>query len=419
MAPTTKTVLIALVAIALGLYKVYIHEAVALFFPGVGRIIQPLEDFPEYQCRRMRHPLLESCEDVWLDPSGRKLYAACANPLARVAWCPATKSYDIQKRAAGGGGIDHITVLDVDEPGADGLHGVRALKFRDSEGNIQELDMHGFDARVIDKGRRLRFWLINHRPPLNVSTGELLLDATKVGANSTVDVYDLELPHGAQLTHVKTIVSPAIISPNNLVVIDDGEDRGDFLFTNDHSTKVGPSRGSEISGNIAYCRTDTGNCHFVATENCSSPNGITRDPSSGLIYVAQSARGNVTVYRLVDHEQLVQIDEISLSMAIDNLSMDTDGNIFAATIPDIQQIIRAFHDPYGTNSPSTVMMIRKRRNGKETSLVKGEHEVIKVVEDKEARVLSTTTSAVYDPLSGQLFLGALSSPFMVVCNKQK
>ncbi|OQE11271.1 hypothetical protein PENFLA_c074G09745 [Penicillium flavigenum] len=418
MAPSIKAVFIALLAIALGLYKVYIYDAVELF-QGVGRIIQPLEDFPEYQCRRMRHPLLESCEDVWFDPSGRKLYAACANPLARVAWCPAANSYDLQGRAAGGGGIDHITVLDVDQPGADGLYGVRALKFRDSEGNIQELDMHGFDARVIDKGRRLRFWLINHRPPLNASTGEPLLDATKVGANSTVDVYDLELPHGTQLAHIKTIVSPTIISPNNLVVIDDDEDRGDFLLTNDHTTKVSPFRYNEISGNIAYCRTDTGNCHFAATKNFSSPNGITRDPSSGLIYVAHPARGTVTVHRLVNNEHLVQIDEISLSMAIDNLSIDTDGNIFAATIPDLQQFLRAFHDPYGTNSPSTVMMIRKRSNGKQASLMKGEHEVIKVVEDKEARVLPTTTSAVYDPVSGQLFLGALSSPFMVVCEKRK
>ncbi|KAI9044669.1 uncharacterized protein KD926_011639 [Aspergillus affinis] len=418
MAPSIKAVLIALLSIALGLYKVYIHDAVELF-QGVERIIQPLEDFPDYQCRRMRHPLLEGCEDVWFDPRGRKLYAACANPLARIAWCPAANSYDLQKRAAGGGGINHITVLDVDQPGADGLYGVRALKFRDSEGNIQELDMHGFDARVIDKSQRLRFWLINHRPPLNASTGRPLLDATKFGANSTVDVYDLELPHGTQLTHVKTIVSPTIISPNNLVVINDDEDRGDFLLTNDHSTKVGPFRDSEISGNIAYCRTDTGNCHFVATENFSAPNGITRDPSSGLIYVAQSARGVVTIHRLVDYKQLVQTDEISLSMAIDNLSIDTDGNIFAATIPDLQQFLRAFHDPYDTDSPSTVMMIRKRSNNKEASLMKGEHDVIKLVEDKEARVLPTTTSAVYDPVSGQLFLGALSSPFMVVCKKQK
>ncbi|KAJ5195654.1 hypothetical protein N7449_006133 [Penicillium cf. viridicatum] len=316
MAPSINAVLIALLAIALGLYKVYIHDAVELL-QGVGRVIQPLEDFPEYQ-------------------SGRKLNAACANLLARLAWCPAANSYDIQKRAAGGGGINHITVLDIDHPGADGLYG--------------ELDIHGFDARVIDKDRRLRFWLVNHRPPLNTSTGEPLLDATKVGANSTVDIYDLKLPNGTQLAHVKTIVSPTIISPNNLVVIDDDEDRGDFLLTNDYSTKVSPFRDSEINGNIAYCRTDTGNCHFAATENFSSPNGITRDPSSGLIYVAQSARGVVTVYRLVDYTQLVQTNEISLSMAIDNLSIDTDGNIFAAI----------FHNSFGRSMILTARIHPRR-----------------------------------------------------------
>jgi hypothetical protein len=84
----------------------------------------------------MRHPLLESCEDVWLDLSGRKLYAACANPITRVAWSPGGNSYDLQGRAAGGGRIDHITVLDIDQPGADGLYSVRALNFRDNEGNI-------------------------------------------------------------------------------------------------------------------------------------------------------------------------------------------------------------------------------------------------------------------------------------------
>jgi hypothetical protein len=29
------------------------------------------------------------------------------------------------------------------------------LEFRDSESNIQQLDIHGVDARVIDTGRRL------------------------------------------------------------------------------------------------------------------------------------------------------------------------------------------------------------------------------------------------------------------------
>jgi hypothetical protein len=160
-------------------------------------------------------------------------------------------------------------------------------------------------------------------------------------------------------------------------------------------------------------------CHFAATENFSFPNGITRDPSSGLVYVAHSVRGTITVHRVVDDEQLIQVDEVSLFMGVENLSIDADGNIFAAAIPDNHHFIRAFNDPYGTDLPSTVMMIKKKTGGIGTSSLKEEYDVIKFVEDGEARVLPTTTSAVYDPVSGRLFLGALSSPFMVVCEKQK
>lgn len=158
--------------------------------------------------------------------------------------------------------------------------------------------MHGFDARVIDKDRTLRLWLINHQHPLVASTGDPLLDATKVGANSTIDVYGLDLRHGTELAHVKTIVSEAIISLNNLVVIGGNGDKGRFLFTNDHSTKVSLSRDREISRGISYSRIDTGKCHFTATKNFSLANGITSDPSSGLTYVVHSARGTVAVHRL-------------------------------------------------------------------------------------------------------------------------
>ena len=121
-------------------------------------------------------------------------------------------------------------------------------------------------------------------------------------------MYDLDLNHGTQLAHVKSIVSETIISPNNLVVIDDKGEKGGFLFSNDHSTKVSPSRDKEISGSISYCRTDTDKYHFAATENLAFPNCITRDLSSGLIYIAHSARGAVTVHQLVDEEKFVQVD---------------------------------------------------------------------------------------------------------------
>ncbi|KAE8356305.1 hypothetical protein BDV28DRAFT_127440 [Aspergillus coremiiformis] len=416
MAPSIRTFLVLILAIAIGIYKVYIHNAIVLI-TAIGRVIQPLEDFPEYRCRRIHHPLLESCEDLWLDSTNRKLYAACSTPAARMAWCPGGNALNLAALGEAEG-VDHISVLDIDHPGPAGLYGVRALEFHGGERNNQRLYLHGFDVRPIDDGRRLRFWLINHRPPLDAVTGEQLLDASRVGANSTIEVYDLDLhPTGDsnKLEYVKTIMHDAIISPNNLVVVDDTT--GGFLVTNDHSTKAGVFRDLNFlfgDGSISYCRTDTGECQFAMTENCYFPNGITRDPSSGHIYIAHTAKGIISVYRLTDSNQLVQVNEIPLSMNLDNLSIDTEGNVFAGGIPDGIQWLRAFHNPYGTSAPSTVFMVRKNTSDQNQS---GEYNVIKLVEDGEAQVLPATTTAVHDVVSGQVFLGGLSSPFIGVCER--
>jgi hypothetical protein len=79
---------------------------------------------------------------------------------------------------------------------------------------------------------RLRFWLINNRPPID-SDGSPL-DATKVGANPTIEVFEHTIG-SKTLEFVKTIFSDRIITPNGLAA--DGQ--GGVFVTNDHDYKVG------------------------------------------------------------------------------------------------------------------------------------------------------------------------------------
>ena len=65
-------------------YQLYLKEAFATTF-GIGRVIQSIEEFP-YTCRRVEHPRLEACEDIWLDNEARTLYAACSGTDGRLAW---------------------------------------------------------------------------------------------------------------------------------------------------------------------------------------------------------------------------------------------------------------------------------------------------------------------------------------------
>lgn len=134
-------------------------------------------------------------------------------------------------RKAGG---DHVSVLSIDLPGADGLFGLRQLRPIDYVGSTGtgELSLHGFDVEVVNDGK-LRFWMINHQPPVDKENGNrTFLNAYGHGANSTVELFDV-IRGEEEMQHVKTIANEAIDTPNNLAATGDGG----FLVTNDHSAK--------------------------------------------------------------------------------------------------------------------------------------------------------------------------------------
>lgn len=187
--------------------------------------------------------------------------------------------------------LDHISVMNIDEPGSDGLYGIRQLKV--GTAYKDNLDLHGFDVRRV--GDQLRFWLINHRPPMNPETGESL-DALKVGANSTIEIFDLDQATET-LEHLKTIASLAIVTPNGLAVDADGVG---FAVTNDHTTKVGLYRALELlvgGRSVSYCNSDSGECQIVTRQSCNMANGIV-NIGHGHFLVSQSGTGIVVAYQL-------------------------------------------------------------------------------------------------------------------------
>jgi hypothetical protein len=131
---------------------------------------------------------------------------------------------------------DHVSVLNIDEPGEDGLYGLHKLSiganYQSSTGG-KDMDVHGIDIEVLEDGY-LQFQMINHRPFVDEFGN--YLDATLLGANSTVEVF--RLGKGAsELEYVKTVHNRAIMTPNNLAA----SGNGGFVFTNDHDAwKAGP-----------------------------------------------------------------------------------------------------------------------------------------------------------------------------------
>ncbi|MCJ1444862.1 MAG: hypothetical protein MMC23_005365 [Stictis urceolatum] len=368
---------------------------------GVARRVQPISDFP-YTCRKLEHPQLQACEDLYIDEKGRDLYLACSAPLNRKHWQPAVDRLNRTGRAK----TDHFSVLDLDEPGKDGLFGLRTLKTSGYAGTNGDgvLDLHGFDAEAIG-GSKLRFWVVNHRPPLDLTTGKEI-DAFKTGLNSTIEVF--ELPRsGDTLEHKYTYAHPQIRTPNRLAAT--GENG--FVMTNDKSVKVGFRRELDLligGGNLVHC--EAGRCQPGISGTLKFPNGITRSHKDGLYYVPSSADGTVTVFTQMPQGTLAQVDKIFVGQPMDNLAVDKNGDVWAAAFPKVLQLFSGFEDPFDTRTPSAAFRIRKVGEG---------YEVEKAIEDRDGEVLPAATSVVHDATTGRLFFGGVFSPFVTVCDPKR
>ncbi|KAF2789233.1 calcium-dependent phosphotriesterase [Melanomma pulvis-pyrius CBS 109.77] len=393
------TYISAFVLLSAAFYQLFLKDVLFVTL-GIGRLVQPIENFP-YSCRRIEHERLAACEDIWLDDEARVLYAACTGIGHRMAWNAAMNRLNVSGRRPGG---SELMALDIDSPGADGLFGMRSIQpagyFGATGAGDETLDLVGFDVEVIDAST-IQFYLINQRPPVDVE--RKYIDPTKFGANVTVDVFDFKRGQ-RKMQHLRTVLSTEVWSPNRVAVIGDGA----FVVSNDHSTKVGLRKQFDPivgGGNVAYC-SPTGVCHGATTINLKFPNGITKG-KNGLIYVPSSVDGKIRVFELQTDKMLKHIDTIEVKMPIDNLAADANGDLFVAAIPDMAKAMATMENPYQKASPSTIFRVRNTGHA---------YQVEKILEDGEARVMSFVTTARHDAKTGRLFLSGVFSPYLVVCN---
>ncbi|KAK4545609.1 hypothetical protein LTR36_002561 [Oleoguttula mirabilis] len=362
---------------------------------GIGRHLQPISDFPAYQCRRIEDPILQACEDMWFSESTRQLFLACSDPQSRKQWMPNIGRFNASGRALD----DAIIAMDVDSPQKSSY----LYRILDAPGDLHLLGLTG-----VDSAQGINLFLVNAKPSLDPSTGDPL-DNAAVGANSTIERFVLAPPHASELKHIRTFSHENITTPNNIAAMG----KNAFYFTNDHGAHqtgwqhhLSPLRGT---GDVSYCTSAKG-CHTVAT-GLKFPNGLIRDPRDGYVYVPSSADGSITVFRPLPDYSLEKVDVIETGYPIDNLSQDSIGDIWAAAIPKAWPMLKAYNNPLGPTPPSTILRVRRRADGSGWDWEK-------VLEDAEGEVLPATTTAIHDAQTGRIFLSGVFSPFISVCEKK-
>ena len=242
--------------------------------------------------------------------------------------------------------------------------------------------------------------LVNMRPSLD-STGKIASDQSVTGGNSTIEVFQVRSRDAETMTHLHTVADPNIATPNNIALANN-ENSKQFYITNDHGLqKVGiRSHLSPLlgTGNVAFCTVD-GGCKLVS-EGHKYPNGLTQH--DGFVYVPSSMYGGIQVYRIAEGTNgLEKVEDIPINYGLDNLSVDAKGDIYAAAFPKGIEILQSFKDPYNSKPRSTVIRVRKAKNGT--------HSWEKVLEDGEGGTLPGATTVVHDAKTGRLFLSGKTS----------
>lgn len=136
--------------------------------------------------------------------------------------------------STGRGLTDRVAVLDTRGPGrlASRIKWITAENFPGIQGD-GTFNLHGFDVLVDKNTDILRILLINHRPPFDPVTGEPL-DAMKVGANSTIELFQTKAGSDT-MRYIRTYANDVILTPNRVQWVSDHS----FVFSNDKSSKVG------------------------------------------------------------------------------------------------------------------------------------------------------------------------------------
>ncbi|KIM45407.1 hypothetical protein M413DRAFT_17405 [Hebeloma cylindrosporum] len=357
---------------------------------GYGRVLVPTNNG---HCKKV--PELAACEKLVLHQPTGLVYLACSTPSSRVHWTPTVGRLN----ATGASRSDYVAIYD---PKSSAVTRLEVVDFSSTRG----LSLHGMDVVPSSANPSdLFIYLVNHRAP----PGDVL--AKDVGADSVIEIFKTTVG-GKTLTHLRTIESPVIIAPNDIVGSPDGNS---FYFTNDHGEKVGLLRELDLLGrsstSVGYCHVESG-CHF-AIQKMHGNNGIAR-AANGTFYVANCLKGGLYVLEEQADNILLLKDFVPVDRGMDNLSIDSDGFVWAAAFPNaLTLIFKHFSDP---SIPSPTTALRFSMNTGPDAVRRGgeKYKVERLFED-DGSVASGTTSVVYDAQRNLLFLNGLASPHLAIC----
>ena len=168
----------------------------------------------------------------------------------------------------------------------------------------------------------------------------------------SIEVFTL---NGETLTFEKSLTDDSMISPNDIVLIDENR----FYFTNDHGYTKGIGRFMEEYAGLAVSNVvyfDGKNYNEVA-DGIAYANGINFDAKRNLLFVASPRKFLVKVYSRNTDGSLEFIENIPCGTGVDNIEFDTEGNLWIGAHPNLLRFT-AYAKGGKDISPSEIVKIQ-------------------------------------------------------------
>jgi len=193
------------------------------------------------------------------------------------------------------------------------------------------------------------------------------------------------------LTHIKTLRDDAMIQPNDLVMVDENR----FYFTNDHGYTEGIGKFVEDYIGIGFSNVVyfDGQNYSVVSDRIAYANGINVDKKRNLVYVASVRKFLVKVYILEDDGSLSFVEDIPCGTGVDNIELDTEGNLWIGSHPNLMVLSTHLKTGEGI-SPSEIIKINYR--------AKGDYTISQIYTEEGEEMSGSTVAAVYEDL---IFMG--------------
>lgn len=149
--------------------------------------------------------------------------------------------------------------------------------------------------------------------------------------NHTLEEFTLTLPD--QLDHVRTHTNELIVSPNDVVAVDEKR----FYFTNDHKYTDGIGLiaenylGLPLSGVVFY----DGKSFREVMDGIKYANGINLDRDNDRLHVAAPRSFQVHTYTILENGELRPENVLDIGTGGDNLEWDDRGNLWSGAHPNL------------------------------------------------------------------------------------